>query len=517
VRVPLNAVVLSVQQLHHILENTAVLSPSTSSAPRSPAALPPTAINEEVRELLEVLAEQSQVMARILNDVLSLQKIEEGAAEWKTEPFALTELLDGLHRSYSLSLDRKHINFVITVNGHRWEPRGRSTSCHPQLLLSPLSSTVPPLELTSDIYRLRQIVSNFFSNAIKFTADSGSIELIVHIPLQSVDSSPSRTESPLSLTSPAPAASSLDVLPVRFSVKDSGCGLTEEEQQRLFQPYTQLTTGSTDRENVGSGLGLSICRTLVTQQGGTIGVESVKGHGSVFWFELPIPVQLSPVHPSPASISSSIWSASIVCASPSDELANAAPALASSMVRLSLPRLVENKDSPAPAMHPGTPAIGGRLRVMVVEDQTASLKLMAAALRSLGCDVLLARDGVECLEHFNIPAPTAEIVHGHGVGLHEEVASLWAMPVEVRVPCDVVLMDNFMPRLSGVKTVRLLRALGVVLPIIGCTGNAMREDIAEFEQAGATSVLSKPVSRASLKGIVQQYTVHRSVPVEPLS
>ena len=492
VRVPLNAVVLSVEQLHHFYEIRHISRSVGTALPFTPDLSPvsPVQMDEEVGELLEVLTEQSQAMVRILNDVLSLQKIEEGAAEWKSERFVLDEFVIGLRRSSALGLESKHTIFDLKLNNHHWDPHRRSVSENRQLASAlALSSLLPYYELTSDIYRLRQILSNFLSNAIKFTPESGSIELNIHIPHH-----PDHSTLPTRSTT-APFSDTL--LLVRFSVKDSGSGLTEAERVRLFQPYTQLSAGSTDRENVGSGLGLSICRTLVAQQGGSIGIESVKGLGSTFWFELPLYVRLTQVSPSSAAaiISGPFMTSSLDALTVSSSLAQPNNS----------PGATTISDSAARSKNPVVSLVGERLCVMVVEDQTASLKLMAATLRSLGCDVLLARDGVECLELFNIPSPPATVWRGQDVDA--ELTKSWLM--DVHVPCDVVLMDNFMPRLSGVQTVKLLRAVGVLVPVIGCTGNAMREDMAEFEQAGATSVLSKPVSRSALKGIVEQYTAKR--------
>ena len=200
VRVPLNSVVLSTQQLHHMLSTRSVPHPSTSS-------LSTLMVDEqEVRELVEVLSEQSQVMVRILNDVLSLQKIEEGAAEWKIEPFSLDELVSGLRRSFALAMDNKHINFAVKVNDYDWEPRSRT-------ILT--SSPLPDYELTSDIYRLRQILSNLLSNAIKFTPDSGSIEFNLHCSPQP----PSALQQPRSTQVSTTEPLSIGLAPVRFSIK----------------------------------------------------------------------------------------------------------------------------------------------------------------------------------------------------------------------------------------------------------------------------------------------------------
>ena len=114
-----------------------------------------------------------------------------------------------------------------------------------------------------DAMRVRQVVSNFLSNAIKFTG-RGHVRLAV-----------SRPGGP-------------ETARVRFEVADTGPGIEETTRQRLFMPFTQADQ-STTRRYGGTGLGLSICRELATLMGGEVGVESLPGHGSTFWAELPLP------------------------------------------------------------------------------------------------------------------------------------------------------------------------------------------------------------------------------------
>lgn len=128
-------------------------------------------------------------------------------------------------------------------------------------LLDEISDDVPKVVM-GDPKRLRQILINLAGNAVKFTAE-GHVLIRVFVAQQ----------SPLRL---------------RFEVIDTGIGLTEEAQQKLFQPFVQADS-STSREYGGTGLGLSICRKLVDLMGGEIGVTSVRQHGTTFWFEAPLP------------------------------------------------------------------------------------------------------------------------------------------------------------------------------------------------------------------------------------
>ncbi len=122
--------------------------------------------------------------------------------------------------------------------------------------------TLPKL-LRGDATRLRQILTNFLANAIKFS-NRGEILLRV---------TPKKREG--------------NCIDIAFEVIDSGIGVSEEEQKRLFQPFTQAD-GSSTRKYGGSGLGLSICKKLVDLMEGEIGVTSVKGNGSTFWCTLPL-------------------------------------------------------------------------------------------------------------------------------------------------------------------------------------------------------------------------------------
>src|SRR6185369_436988 len=123
-----------------------------------------------------------------------------------------------------------------------------------------------PERLRGDPERLRQIMINLGANAIKFS-DRG--EIVVRAEMDSRHG---------------------NTVNVRFSVTDSGIGLSEEEQQKLFQPFTQAD-GSIRRKFGGTGLGLSISKRLVELMDGAIGVKSQKGEGSTFWFTVPLEVR----------------------------------------------------------------------------------------------------------------------------------------------------------------------------------------------------------------------------------
>ncbi len=174
----------------------------------------------------------------IVNDILDFSKIEAGKIELELIDFNLINIVEG------------------TCEILAEQARAKKLS-----LMSYIDPSLPKI-VSGDPERLRQILLNLASNAIKF---SSSGEIIVEAKLESMD---------------APTAT------IRFNVIDKGIGLSTEEQEHLFEPFTQAD-GSISRKYGGTGLGLSICRNLTQLMGGTIGVDSKKGIGSVFWCLLP--------------------------------------------------------------------------------------------------------------------------------------------------------------------------------------------------------------------------------------
>jgi len=197
------------------------------------------------RQYLDQIAESAQSLADIISDILDLSKIEAGKFELETTPFDLGELLRAVQRAYATLAAARDL--VL------------------ELELGPgVDGTV-----SGDPLRVRQILSNFLSNALKFTA-VGRVRICA------------RRE-------PGDAR-------VRLEIHDSGPGIPRETQARLFRPFTQADE-STTRRFGGTGLGLSICRELAQLMGGEVGVISEPGDGSVFWAALPLPTSSLPLPP----------------------------------------------------------------------------------------------------------------------------------------------------------------------------------------------------------------------------
>lgn len=198
-----------------------------------------TDLNHEQRDLTGMVRDAARSLLNIINDVLDFSKIEAGKLTLESIDFKLVSVVEG------------------TAELIAWAAREKKLE-----LMTFISPDIPPL-LRGDPGRLRQILLNLANNAVKFTEKGG---IVVRALLQSKDEAK---------------------VTIRFEVIDSGIGLTEEESSGLFQPFTQADA-STTRKYGGTGLGLSISKRLVELMGGEIGIESVKGKGSTFWFTIPL-------------------------------------------------------------------------------------------------------------------------------------------------------------------------------------------------------------------------------------
>ncbi|MBW3559104.1 MAG: response regulator [Proteobacteria bacterium] len=202
------------------------------------AALETTPLSDLQRRMLGVINESGQSLMTLLSDILDLSKVEAGHMEFEQTPFDLSASLQAVENLYEETARAKNLELRVSA-----EPEARGV-------------------YLGDPTRLRQVLQNLISNALKFTANGG------------VEVRASATTAPGGRV-------------VRFEVTDTGVGVSEEARDRLFSKFMQADR-STSRKFGGTGLGLAICRELVTAMNGEIGVNSEEGRGSTFWFTLPL-------------------------------------------------------------------------------------------------------------------------------------------------------------------------------------------------------------------------------------
>ncbi len=200
-----------------------------------------TPLNDEQKEYVEGLKESSITLHSLINDVLDLSKIEAGKYQLDHSAFNLERVIRG----------------VVNIFEPQAKKKGLRLTWH-------IDEDVPAMVM-GDHNRLRQVLLNLISNAVKYT-DEG--EVSVHVKRAVNDDGLNR---------------------LRFEVRDTGIGIPPEQLEHIFEPFYQCRTDPAEQRH-GTGLGTTISHKLVHAMYGEIGAESTPGQGSLFWFELPLPV-----------------------------------------------------------------------------------------------------------------------------------------------------------------------------------------------------------------------------------
>jgi two-component system sensor histidine kinase/response regulator len=266
-----------------------------------------TALDPKQRNYLEKILSSANALLGIINDILDFSKIEAGKMSLENEDFDLSKLFRSLDAMLAVKAGEKGLKLTFDI-----DPK------------------VPPV-VSGDPLRLSQILLNLGSNAIKFTP-SGEVRF--------------RAEF---------LGKKKDMVNLRFSVTDTGIGISEEQQASLFAPFSQAD-GSITRRFGGTGLGLAICKRLVELMQGRFGVSSSVNRGSTFWFE----------------------------------------------ISLQVGTLTTAKNSSRTAFQ--------QVRALVADNQTNARQLLSTHLEAFGCQVVQAETAQEALDAFNAQGADFDVV-----------------------------------------------------------------------------------------------------------
>ncbi|PTU54128.1 hybrid sensor histidine kinase/response regulator [Pseudomonas plecoglossicida] len=442
----------------------------------------------EQRQQLAIAHDSGKVLVELLNDILDLSKFDAGQLELERIPFDMGSMVEDTANLLSQ-------NTAQSVE------------------LTCLIARDFPSSVLGDPTRVRQIVSNLLSNALKFTRFGR-----VDVRLATI------------------------VGGVRLEVHDTGIGIPEEAQARIFQPFTQAGAGIT-RQFGGTGLGLALTRNLCKAMQGHLHIKSDPGFGSRFTAELPLAVHTEAIPPSPlhgrvAALSAAgsgldellqdllpAWgldyqrhdsSAELDATAidllitdsldqlfelrpalktpillvtaygnflPSEQSVTLAPLhqlarpLARNALYQTLRRTLQGHEPEHPLATPAITLEQGRARILLVEDNPVNQLVAKGMLAKLGCQVQLATQGAEALELLE----------------QDEF--------------DLVLMDCNMPVMDGYEASRRIRQSGrwPDLPIVALTANAMPEERERCRAAGMNDYLAKPFRREELLALVDHW------------
>ncbi len=445
-------------------------------------------LSNEQRQQLSIAHDSGKVLVELLNDILDLSKFEAGQLELESMPFDLGTMVED-----TASL--------------------LSQNALPSVELTCLIDPQLPAQVLGDPTRVRQIISNLLSNALKFTR-SGRVD--IH-----VDSSPTG---------------------IRILVRDTGIGIAEEARARIYQPFAQAGVGIT-RQFGGTGLGLALTRRLCEAMQGRLELESEEGFGSQFRAELPLPSH-TPAPALPAltgrvvALSSATSGLSELLGKllpawgleyqrldpdtnphgvvadllisdrpeclpgmrptcqipillvtaygsflPSEQVQTLAPfeqiarPLSRQTLLQALRRSLGQQMDRAPAPSPIEQQSGRRARVLLVEDNPVNQLVAKGMLGKLGCEVVLANHGAEALSQL------------------------------ARHDIDLILMDCNMPIMDGYEASRRIRQGGhhPELPIIALTANALPDERERCRAAGMSDYLAKPFRREELDALLERW------------
>ncbi|KAI5462606.1 hypothetical protein BGZ63DRAFT_354901 [Mariannaea sp. PMI_226] len=427
--------------------------------------------------------------------------------------------------------------------------------------------------LWGDQHRILQVIINLVSNSLKFTPPNGKVEVRIKClgevessnedesrtsslsknsrtgsrtgrprnrdrggasPSQSSSSGPLGTPSRFNGTgtalsinpmdpkatphinvrerSPTPPPPGAKAYLFEFEVEDTGPGIPEHMQQKVFEPFVQGDLGLSKKFG-GTGLGLSICHQLAGLMGGSITLKSTPGTGSVFTMQIPLkyikdrasstasssinsrPTSVDATNPTNVdtephrtSLSSQKPPADIKPASalnPQPRLVGlSAPYFAANP---SVPRSAEQKMAAidrAMAIKSGQ----GKLRVLVADDNSTNIEVVSRMLKLEDIyDVTIAKDGQEAYE-------------------------LVKATMEKNESFDVIFMDVQMPNLDGLQSTRLIREMGYTMPIVALTAFSEESNVKECIDSGMDEFLAKPIRRPALKQVLKKFA---TIPEEP--
>ncbi|KAH8671214.1 hypothetical protein BX600DRAFT_509906 [Xylariales sp. PMI_506] len=518
-----------------------------------------------IKQSLKTLYKSGDLLLHLLEDLLSFSKNQIGQQlSLEEKEFRLGDIRSQVLTIFDKQVREGKIDFTVTFLTTEAEPGRHSERNSLEVSDSKLPAIGPQgigrlkdMCLWGDQHRILQVLINLVSNSLKFTPAGGKVSMRIRCVgevEQQMDESrtssfskgsnrgrgrhrlgsgSNHSSSSRALSTPQPfKGTALSINPLdpkvttnvlirersstppplhaktymfEFEVEDTGPGIPEHMQQRVFEPFVQGDLGLSKKFG-GTGLGLSICHQLANLMGGSISLRSTLGVGTTFTVHIPLKYTKDRAS---STASSSLKSRPPSVASVDGEnghsaLSNTAAEAKATvldkqprLVGLSLPFFAAN---PQPTSRPedqmkaidralaNKADSGGKLRVLVADDNSTNIEVVSRMLKLEDIyDVTIAKDG-------------------------QEAYDLVKANMDKNLRFDLIFMDIQMPNLDGLQSTRLIRKMGYEAPIVALTAFSEESNVKECMESGMDEFLAKPIRRPALKQVLRRFA---TIPEEP--
>ena len=451
-------------------------------------------INIEEKEHAKIISRSAKSLLNIINDVLDISKMENGKFELEEAEFSLFNLTEHITELFSVNIKDKNIKFIYTFD-----------PLLPELILS-------------DSYRIQQVLSNLISNAIKFTPENGKVYFEIKV-IEKNDKN----------------------VKINFIIKDTGIGISKEQEEFIFKPFSQADSGIT-RKFGGTGLGLAICNDIVTMLKSKIQIKSELNKGSEFSFIVDFKIgnsidenikrtdinfaisehfddedniksivknyleKIGLVFEFPEALSKKIdiffcfamqdllielvefkkydFDSKIVYIGDKYSLNKAVLSYIDYYVDLPIYGskiyniIAENSKINRNVLNKSSNFENLKGTILVAEDNPNNQKLIEILLSKIGLQSLIVSDGQQAIDMYK------------------------------KRKFDLILMDINMPIIDGIKATKIIREIQneyYKIPIIALTANSIAGDKEKYLSSGMDDYLSKPIDFDKLVNIIKKY------------
>lgn len=460
-------------------------------------------MDDTAREYFKIITSSSESLLGIINDILDFSKIESGKMDIEKVPFSLIDTLESVIDMYMARAEEKNIDLTVFLD--------------PQI----------PKIVKGDSVKIRQIIANLLSNAVKFTFEGGIIA--VNLFLVYKESGFAR---------------------IQFSVTDTGIGIKEETRQEIFSPFTQGDASITRRFG-GTGLGLSITRSMLEMMNSSLELHTEENKGSTFSFELSFEIINKSSYLEDIKVDKSkkiiVYNASTPCGTVINKYLKAYDMNVHN-ANSNINEITE--DTYAVIMDAGrdiesfkslfqnmpykdkinyTAVVHGKNKILI--DKLNGLKhivlepVILTRFKSIFTDInnvtakvqhttsdsneRVALKGSILVVEDNPVNQKLLVIFLEKAGFNVTVASNGQEAVDIiknNREFNVIFMDIHMPVMDGVSATKLIREMGVELPIIALTANVIKEDVDKFLANGMNDYIAKPINFDKLQEILLEYS-----------